>query len=194
MAINPASRKQQAASRNSEPASCLLPPAHYSRGFALLISVIFMSVMLSFGLALGSLGYKQQVLASSAVESQYAFYAADAALECALYADQRDNLFEYSSHSAEIPPSSFLCDGVPSTQVVGSYSFTGSQLTVKYRVALDRDAQHPGGTHCADVTVYKPAPGTGLTYLFSQGYDVPCTTVASPNGARFVARGLKAHY
>ena len=50
------------------------------RGFALLIAIIFMSVMLSFGLALGSLAYKQQVLASSAIQSQYAFYAADSAL------------------------------------------------------------------------------------------------------------------
>jgi len=158
-----------------------------NRGFALLISIIFMSVMLSFGLALGALGYKQQVLASNAVESQYAFYAADAALECALYADQRQNLFEYSSHNGTNPPQSFLCDGAPSERVSYAYN-EGVQLEVKYRVSLDSDK------HCADVTIYKPAPGTGLTYLFSQGYDVSCATVMVPNEARFVARGLKAHY
>ena len=59
------------------------------RGFALLVAVVFMSVMLSFGLALGSLSYKQQVLAGASVQSQYAFYAADAGLECALYEDQK---------------------------------------------------------------------------------------------------------
>src|SRR3989344_5641097 len=59
-----------------------------TRGFALLVAVIFMSVMLSFGLSLGSLAYKQTVLTASAIESQYAFYVADSALECALLADK----------------------------------------------------------------------------------------------------------
>ncbi|MCR4275938.1 MAG: hypothetical protein NUV90_00960 [Candidatus Parcubacteria bacterium] len=158
------------------------------RGFALLIAIIFMSVMLSFGLALGSIGYKQQILASAAVESQYAFYAADAALECALYADQQQNSFDFSSHDATTHPNVITCDGVPATEL--SYTYTiGVQLVVSERLSLDSNRR------CADVTVYKPAPGTGVTYIFSQGYDVPCTTVSSPpTGARFVARGISAHY
>ena len=59
------------------------------KGIALLVTVIFMSVMLAFGVTLASLAYKQSVLASTASLSQVAFFAADAALECALYADQR---------------------------------------------------------------------------------------------------------
>lgn len=156
------------------------------RGFALLIAVIFMSVMLSFGLALGSLGYKQQLLASSAVESQYAFYAADAALECALYADQQQNLF---SHPASAPSSApaMLCDAAApvSAEIL---SYTPSRWVVTTRLSFD------AGRRCADVTVYKPAPGSGTTYLFSQGYDVSCATVSSPDGARFVSRGIRAHY
>src|ERR1043166_6855304 len=82
------------------------------RGFTLLVAVIFMSVMLSFGLALGALGYKQLTLASIAIESTYAFYAADAALECALYADQQSSpsVFDYSSHNAATPPSLIMCE------------------------------------------------------------------------------------
>ena len=163
------------------------------RGFALLIAVIFMSVMLSFGLALGSLGYKQQVLASSVISSQYAFYAADAALECALYADQKQNLFDYSTHGVGTPPSlitTVACgDTAPSTQV--SYAYDASQLVVKERLPLDSNKR------CADVTIYKystPLSGGVTTYVFSQGYDVPCTTVASPGTARFVSRGQSAHY
>ena len=160
------------------------------RGFALLISIIFMSVMLSFGLALGALGYKQEVLASSAIESQYAFYAADAGLECALYADQQQNLFDYRSHSSSVHPAlitSVACNDSPAYAVELNYSYD-TVMVVKQRFSLD------GGKRCADVTIYKPAPGTGTTHIFSQGYDVSCATVASPNGARFVARGLKAHY
>ncbi len=156
------------------------------RGFALLIAIIFMSVMLSVGLALSSLGYKQQVLASSAIESQYAFYAADAGLECALYADQQQNLFAYpQSFSAGAPP--MTCDGfAPVSAAVLSH--TSTQWVVTERLLLD------AGKRCADVTVYKPALNTDTTYLFSQGYDVPCAVVANPAGARFVSRGLSAHY
>lgn len=154
------------------------------RGFALLIAVIFMSVMLAFGLALGSLSYKQQVLASSAVQSQYAFYAADAGLECALYADQRENRFAYPPSAPSSAPA-MTCDG--SAPFSASFLYTASQFVVLNRVSLDSNRR------CADVTVYKPN-GAGTTYIFSQGYDVSCSTVVSPGGTRFVARGLNASY
>lgn len=152
------------------------------RGFALLISVVFMSVMFLFGLALGSIGYKQQVLASSSVKSQYAFYAADAALECALYADQQENLFAYPPSD---PPSAPLmtCDG--SVPVLATKSWP--QWVVTSRISLD------SGKRCADVAVYKPN-GVGTTYIYAQGYDVPCATVAAPGDTRFVARGLSTRY
>jgi len=145
-----------------------------------------MSVMLSFGVALGALGYKQQVLASNAIESQYAFYAADSAMECALYADQQQGLFTYDSNpSAPVP--SIVCDNnAPIAAVVLSHTDTLWVFTM--RISLDESKR------CADVTVYKPAPGEGATYIFSQGYDVSCATVANPSGARFVSRGLKANY
>lgn len=161
------------------------------RGFALLIAVIFMSVMLTFGLALSSLGYKQQVLASSAIQSQYAFYAADAALECALYADQRQNLFAYRTPAPPSAPA-MTCDGIasffPPAFPTGIVSYTGTRWIITMRLSLD------SGKRCADVTVYKPAPGPGTHYFFSQGYDVSCATVANPEGARFVSRGLNARY
>ncbi len=145
-----------------------------------------MSVMLTFGLALGSLSYKQQVLASSAVESQYAFYVADAALECALYADQRQNLFAYASDPSA-PAPLMTCDtSAPISATVLSH--TASEWVIATRLSLD------SGTRCADVTVYKPASALSTTYLFSQGYNVSCATVAAPNGARFVSRGLDARY
>ncbi len=158
------------------------------RGFALLIAVIFMSVMLSFGLTLGSLGYKQQVLASSAIESQYAFYAADGALECALYYDQRLHSFIYPQFPSSPPP--IRCDtAAPFSSSMVTYNLLYWEIT--YRLSLDSG-------HCADVTVYKyknPDPLTAITtYIFSQGYDVSCATVTSPGDARFSSRGLNYHY
>lgn len=155
------------------------------RGFTLLIAVIFMSVMLALGTALASLGYKQELLASSAIESQYAFYAADAGLECALYADQQSNLFAYNGNLAA-PTPSMVCDGATPISAV-TVTHTVSVWVTASRLSLD------SGKRCADVTIYKPN-GVGTTYLFSQGYDTSCGTVAAPGGARFVARGVKAKY
>ena len=154
------------------------------RGFALLVAIIFMSVMLSFGLALGSFAYKQEILASSAIQSQNAFYAADAALECVLYADQQLNMYNFALYSALVQPNILTCDGTVGTRL--GYTYSASQLVVRDRLSLD------SGTHCADVTIYKPA--SGVTYLFSQGYNVSCATVAAPGNARFSARGIQAHY
>jgi Tfp pilus assembly protein PilX len=162
-------------------------PDKKSKGFALLIAVIFMSVMLSFGLALGSLAYKQEVLASGAVESQYAFYVADAALECLLYADQQQNLFAYPATAPASAPQ-MTCNG-QAPYATPTFTYTASQYVVTTRLSLD------GGSHCADVTIYKPSVATSLSTLFSQGYDTSCANVVSGgNGARFVSRGLQAHY
>lgn len=160
------------------------------KGFALLVSVIFMSVMLTLGLALSSLGYKQVILASTAIESQYAFYAADAGLECALYADQQQNLFDYLSHNADSPPPVLTCDGALATPL--SYAYDDTRLYISERLSLNSDTSRP---RCVDVTIYKykdPQPMT--TYIFSQGYDVSCNTVGNPGGARFVSRGISSHY
>lgn len=149
--------------------------------------------MLAFGLALGSLAYKQQVLASASTQSQYAFYAADAGLECALYADQKQNLFTYPPTPPGPPASAprITCDGVqaayPPAYPTGIASYTETQWIIAQRLSLDNNKL------CADVTIYKPN-GTGQHFIFSQGYDVPCATVASPGSARFVARGISVRY
>ncbi len=156
------------------------------RGFALLIAVIFMSVMLTFGLTLASLAYKQQELALSALGSQNAFYAADGALECALYFDQQQNTFNYSLYSSTTLPPLISCDGSTATQQ--SYSYTGTQLFDQQRISLD------AGARCADVFIYKPSLSSGTTTIFAQGYDTSCSVVASPNGAFFSARGLEIYY
>lgn len=158
-------------------------------GFALLVAVIFMSVMLSLGLSLGALGYKQQVLASSATESQYAFYVADAALECALYADQQQRLFAYPASDPSTSPA-ITCDNSAGPVSV-SKTWSSSYWTVTNRLSLN------SGAHCADVTVYKykePLPNNATTYIFSQGYNASCATVSSPGTARFSARGIHTKY
>lgn len=166
-------------------------------GFALLVAIIFMSVMLSFGLALGSLGYKQQVLASGSIESQHAFYAADTGLECALYGDQQLGLFAYANHGLT-PQASLPCGtgaSVIGSNPGGPSCYNDPIMCPQEWVSSTRLSLN-GGTRCADVTMYKPMPNIGkTTWIFSQGYDVSCATVANPDpGARFVSRGISTNF
>lgn len=163
-----------------------------SRGFALLIAIIFMSVLLMFGVLLSALAYKQQLISSSAIESQYAFYAADAALECALYEDQQRGTFAYGTSGDPVPP--FECDGAPAVVQPVARSFTtiggkAYQILQYYRFELDGV---DGAKRCADISVYKPN-GIGATYVFAEGYDVACSLVGV-SGNHYVARGLDVTY
>ncbi len=164
------------------------------RGFTLLIAVIFMTVMLSFGLALGSLGYKQITLSSTAKQSQYAFYAADAGLECGLYADQRDHLFSTfpeSDPTGEVPASFFCGGNLPFDPPTQQWISNGNPWIIKQRFELD-------AARCVDVSIYKYSTPievneqTIATYIFAQGYDVRCASVGT--NVRAVSRGQYIFY
>ena len=149
------------------------------RGFTLLIAIVLTSVLLSVGLALLDVTYKQVTLSSSARQSQYAFYAADSALECALYWDQQQNAFSYAA-----PLSSIRCNA---TDLPLTTSVSGNLRTTTFSIPC------PGGTS-ADVTVYKTngvatCSGSSTSCLYASGYNVCDAT--SP---RRIERGLKVFY
>src|ERR1700743_3560876 len=92
----------------------LIKHANAQRGFTLLVAVILTSVILSGGLALLDISYKQVTRAASARQSQYAFYNADSAIECALYWDSIDT-FDYNSEGVGVyplvPSGTLSCEG-----------------------------------------------------------------------------------
>lgn len=57
------------------------------RGFTILFSVVFAALLLSVGISIFNLAIKELRLSSSGRESQFAFYAADTAMECTLFYD-----------------------------------------------------------------------------------------------------------
>jgi hypothetical protein len=61
------------------------------KGFALLIGVVVASVLVSITFVMFSISLKQISLSTTGKNSQYAFYAADTGIECALYADNKIN-------------------------------------------------------------------------------------------------------
>jgi Tfp pilus assembly protein PilX len=97
------------------------------RGFTLLMSVLISSVLLALGYEIYNLAVKEVTLSSAGRESQFAFFAADTGIECALYADTALDAFATSSTITEI-----TCGALPSvltrtddgTDFVTTFSFT----------------------------------------------------------------------
>ena len=79
------------------------------------------------------------------------------------------------------------CDGITAISATAPPGqHTASQWAVTNRLSMD------AGKHCADITIYKPATSTATTFLFSQGYNVPCAQVTT--NPRVSSRGIEAHY
>lgn len=155
------------------------------RGFALIVAVIFSSVVLAVGLALLDITYKQILLSGTAKNSQYAFYNADSALECALYWDQQNtggagSAFDYTS------PRSSTEIGCDNNTAIGGYATGIVLLNGVSTRKTSFDLPCPGGKS-AHVDVYKSS--TGTTDIFASGYNY-CD---AGNPAR-IERGIKIHY
>ncbi len=69
------------------------------KGFTLLLSVLVSSIILSIGIAIFNITFKEIKLSSAGRESQFAFYAADSGAECALFHERKNNVFATSTIS-----------------------------------------------------------------------------------------------
>ena len=157
------------------------------RGLTLLIAVILSSVVLSVALSLLDITYKQIILTSSAKQSQFAFYSADSAMECALYWDQKMDAFSYTA-------SSYLTSGITCADASGnvqtifplaapnSSSQSGSVRTTVINLPCT------GGGTSGQVTISKPS-GSGTATIFATGYSS-----CSSSDPRRIERGVKATY
>lgn len=157
------------------------------RGFTLLIAVILSAVASAVGLALASIAFKSVRLSDTMQGSNQAFYAADNGLECALYGDQQQVVFDYVSH-ATTPRIS--CAGPSAVGSVGFSvsSFGGSTLKfVSQSPSGYAAGWFPVASGCARVTVFKAS--SGATTVYSEGINT-CNT-ADP---RVVERGIYSFY
>jgi Tfp pilus assembly protein PilE len=149
-----------------------------NRGFTLLIALILTSVILSVALSLIDITYKQTLLATTSRQSGQAFYNADAAMECALYADQTLNQFMYDFSGTP----SISCQGLSVTSLVATQS-SGIRTTT-FNIPCSAS---PGAGSNGSVTVYKDQ--TGPTSIYALGYS-NCSS-ADPHR---IERGLRASY
>ncbi len=151
------------------------------RGITILIAVILSSVVLSVALALLDISYKQILLASSAKQSQYAFYNSDSAMECALYWDQQKDAFDFIA-------TPYLASGVQCSEPNGtSHTIIPTSSVVGFIRTTTLTIPCTTGGNSSVVTIYKSNAG-GAT-LYATGYS--SCTVADP---RRIERGVTVTY
>lgn len=151
------------------------------RGITLFIAVIASSLLLLVSLAVVNITYKDILFSSSARDSQFAFYAADSGVECAMYWDFK-NPSDISAFSitTEGTPRTINCnnqamstgDSLPGgvTGLIGG----GGNSNPTSIFSFDYSPQ----AYCAIVTVNKyEAPGSPIiqTTIESRGYNT-CDT------------------
>ncbi len=156
-------------------------------GFTLLIAIIITSMLLVVSFVVVNIALKQLVLASASRESQYAFYAADAGTECAVYWDLKGG-----------PISSFDINTAGTITCSGQTVSTGSQSvpTIPAQPSVIGGGGVANRTSifsinftkgCAIVRVTKAANGS--TNIDSRGYNT-CDTSA----VRRFERGVTLTY
>ncbi len=149
-----------------------------NKGFTLFVAIIITGTLLLIATGIASLAVRQALISTSGRESQYAFYAADTGIECALYWDVKNPAgFSAFSTSTGATISCNKDASNPSNEwVVG-----GSYTSVINHISFLPDQ------YCAIVTVTKGLDGS--TKIESLGYNT-CDTSSS----RRVERAVRATY
>lgn len=149
------------------------------RGFAMLFTVLLISLVLAIALGISDVTFKQTILSSLAKDSQAAFYQADAGTECGLYYD-----FTLSAFPA----------GTTVTDAQSNYpSLTCGNQTLN----LD------SGESATDYFVYRQASSNPANPCFNIVFDKRNTpsiiqaygyNICDSNHPRQVERGLEVKY
>lgn len=170
------------------------------RGFALLFSVLVSGILLSIGLGIFSITYKELLLSFSDRESQVAFYAADTGTECALYWDIKHPDTAYSVFGlvlgeATSSPAADDDDNehawCAEEDIVDGWTTTydSGKPSVVTTFTLDNIG---GNGSCAEVTVTKEKDYVNAertTRIDSRGFNT-----CDPNASRRAERGLRVEY
>lgn len=146
----------------------------HSRGFTLLLATLTASLLLVLGSYIFSLIRKEIILSSLGRDSQFAFYAADTAAECALYWDVRFDIF-----ASTTPTTSATCD----EENLGSIQFQGYGVPSTFEY-------EPNG-FCARVSVTKDNSAP-YTVIDARGYNTTCSAIA--NNPRALERAVEIFY
>lgn len=164
-----------------------------NKGFTLLLASLIASLLLSVGLSMFTIAQKEIILSSLGRDSQYAFYAADAGAECALYWDFK-NAFKTSEamHGAKCnsttvgeyrPPESANIGDL----VLGGKGFVSGKVTNSFWFEQNG--------RCIIVELTKHETGSIHTEINSRGYSVKCDANGLPvQHSRALERAVRMQY
>jgi hypothetical protein len=132
-----------------------------NKGFVIMFSVLISAIILLIASGIFNVTQKEVVLSSYARESQRAFYAADSALECALYADLAGII------STPTGPGTPFSVGTPAdhifecgdTQIESTYLSGGGTELYQYPFVFRYRNQLSTDISCAYVLVEKERNG-----------------------------------
>ncbi len=155
----------------------LIPTQKKKKGFAMLFTVLVITLILSIAISISNLTFKQTILSSLAKDSQISFYEADTAVECGLYHDTSLNEFPAGSSTGSVPPEIFCGNDTFSLLPTESYAdyFVYAQQVL-------------GGAMPCSSIVFDKATTPGFSLVQGRGYNI-CTP--SP---RQVERLLEVRY
>ncbi len=123
-------------------------------GFALLMSIIVIGVVVSVGLSLASLTSKQLNLSTNSKESETAFHSANAGVECAQY-------FRYNqAEEVEVGDDfDFKCFGVGGNiSAIDPETYAGVTVSKADAFLYKKDFSWADNTRCSDVTMLIVVP------------------------------------
>ncbi len=153
------------------------------KGFTLLLAALVASIVLSIGTAVFSIAQKEVELSATGRDSQFAFYAADTAAECALYWDDRYQYFAAANPYSGTPE----CDGQSFTAQVVSGTRASGTFTMSFSYA-------PRG-YCAQVSVAKTRDsisGASTSTIHADGYSTDCASITTDSQA--LQRSVELRY
>ncbi|MEK7187103.1 MAG: pilus assembly PilX N-terminal domain-containing protein [Patescibacteria group bacterium] len=147
-------------------------------GFTLFISIVVTGTLLLIATSIINVAVKEAFITGAARESQYAFYAADTGIECALFWDVKNmtGISAFSTTTGAVINCNKDDNNLANEWVVG-----GSYTSIINQITFLPDP------YCAIVTVNKGLDGS--TRIESQGYNT-CDT----NNPRRVERAVRVTY
>lgn len=170
-----------------------------NKGFAMLITLVVVSVILAIGLSLLFVTTKQYELAVAASESEKAFQAANIGLECMRYHRAQPNTLKILLKETSTAVPSLACAGVnPNATPQGSTLYSqNNQFLYSYKYAYTTnigqcietslfvsDVRNATANFEYSITgeglsTISCTAGTFCTAVFSRGYNRPCNQLNS---------------
>lgn len=154
------------------------------KGFALIFTLMIVSIISVISAGLLSASYKQMILSSLARDSEIAFYQSDTATDCAMYADL---VASSSGGDPEVSifdkPGTWTCgESIFNITPLGDHSYN---LSIPDEVAKTTNP-------CFDISVRKIPTGIAGVYdtnIKSRGYNV-----CNKENPRAVEREIEVNY